>query len=170
MGGRPESLGSISENRCCSVYMNALKQASFLRFSSANPIMEMKQSDQTGLWKALKEQDMSKVEDCLKSTNFNTSEMKYVPVRLFVANSRQPIQFRVKRILVSKESDNISGSTPIVASGGTKTEIFGRSESTGTNHRDRKTYCSRMVTLGDLLASWVPDYPLPSKNTVAIVD
>jgi hypothetical protein len=41
--GKPLALGGCGDERLRAHYMNTLKQASFLRFMSANPIMEMSQ-------------------------------------------------------------------------------------------------------------------------------
>ena len=124
--GRPEAVSSCSDERLRSHYMNTLKQASFLRFVSAQPIMEMSKAAQAGLWEGLKAQDMVKVEDCLRSTQFSTSEMKFVPVRLLVGLDSPPLQYRVRR----RFEDGADGRA------------------------------GELVTLGDLLGSWIPAYPL----------
>jgi len=126
--GKPDDIGSCEDARLHAHYMNTLKQASFLRFGSAQPIMEMSKELQRDLWDSLKKQDLPRAEECLASTGFGSSKMKYVPVRLFVGSHAEPIQFRVERRFKSDSGDE-GGSAP-------------------------------MVTLGDLLKTWVPDYPL----------
>eukprot|EP00750_Incisomonas_marina_P028631 INCI6795.1.p1 GENE.INCI6795.1~~INCI6795.1.p1 ORF type:complete len:221 (+),score=46.14 INCI6795.1:257-919(+) len=108
--GRPAHVGSCSDERIRSHFMNTLKQASFLRFSSANPVMELSQADQAGLWEGLRDQDMNKVQSCLRSTQLASAQMKFVPVQLFVveadaqAADEPPIQYRVCRYFNDAES------------------------------------------------------------------
>jgi hypothetical protein len=89
---------------------------------------------------------MERVEECLRSTRFSTSEMKFVPVQLIVAGEAQPLQFRVARFLTTEES--------VASTGGAGGGGGG---------------CDHMVTLGDLLAAWVPDYPLPDSGAANTV-
>ena len=95
--GRPQQVAPCNEDRLRPHFMNTLKQASFLRFGSANPIMEMNKETQAGLWEGLKKQNMVQVEQCLKLTGFDTYDMRFIPVRLFVAGNPQPIQLRIRR-------------------------------------------------------------------------
>ena len=119
--------------------MNTLKQASFLRFMTPQPVMAMSHADQVGLWEGLKNQDAQQVERCLSSTPFPSSDMKFIPVRVLVGFAAAPIQFRVRRVL----GDDVGGSDE-----GSSRDNDGD----GDGNSD--------VTLGDLLNSWLPDYPL----------
>lgn len=131
---KPAGIGDCNDERLRCIYMNTLKQAAFLRFASANPIMEMSKSAQSGLWEGLKSQNVEQVRNCLQSTNFDTSEMKFVPVRLIVESEQQSLQFRIKRCLPA---------------------LSGERENNAALHD-----CQNMVTLRDLLMSWVPNYPI----------
>lgn len=152
--GRPPHVGSCSDERIRSHFMNTLKQASFLRFSSANPVMELSQADQAGLWEGLRDQDMTKVQSCLRSTQLASTQMKFVPVRLFVveadpeAAEEPPIQYRVSRYFNDED-----------AAASHKASATGEARSTGDSASS-----GTPVTLGDLLNAWVPDHGLFSGN------
>eukprot|EP00750_Incisomonas_marina_P028632 INCI6795.2.p1 GENE.INCI6795.2~~INCI6795.2.p1 ORF type:complete len:320 (+),score=60.00 INCI6795.2:257-1216(+) len=145
--GRPAHVGSCSDERIRSHFMNTLKQASFLRFSSANPVMELSQADQAGLWEGLRDQDMNKVQSCLRSTQLASAQMKFVPVQLFVveadaqAADEPPIQYRVCRYFNDAESQKSRGVSEAHSAGDSATK-------------------ATPVTLGDLLNAWVPNHGL----------